>query len=640
MQSKEVIVNLNSQQLEIVNTSGGNIAVLAGAGSGKSTTTVELIVKLFKDGVPLERMWITTFTNKAAKDLKHKLSKKLHLSSEEVAKLWIGTFHSLGFRYLTQVKKIPLNIILPVEGDHFLKNIYKGVLKEADVEEALAPFDSIYQAIELKRNQNIEDWSKVSPFPEICEQVYELYQKEKKTQNLVDFTDILYMFLEQLQDDFAFRNKFEWVFVDEAQDNNWHQHRIAELLTKKNCVLVGDVKQSIYGFRGAMPSLFKEKMKKAAKVYPLAYNYRSSKEIISFANALLKVAPQFHGQELIPTKISGPKPTFTMCDDLGLQVYLAIKQDIRNGVPLEEIAVLGRSIKPMSIQTLQVLLRRDKIPYVLRGGDDKLNASYIQNYLSLLKSLRAPTKISLTNALSMFPGVGPKTAMTLAETATTSGLDSLKTHSGKVAHTDAYREFLDLMSVQDSKDLLNKSLDFLYKHHLVPKYGKKDTTEPGKKKTLVHDLLHDYLLGFATIPDGIDSLYVNEEDDASEKGKMVISTCHQSKGLEFDSVHVVNMNEFSMPYIKADEEDDPARFEEEFCLTYVACTRAKKSLKMWMQYQTGTAEWATRNKISRFIKDVYARSGEQYFTLRALDISDEASFKEILYKKLSAEILK
>jgi len=629
-------MQLNGQQRSIVGTLGGRVAVVAGAGSGKTTTTIELIKKLHaEDGIPLSKMFISTFTNKAGRDLKSKLSHQLGLDYSDLERLWIGTFHSLGFRYLTQIKKMKLNIILPIEASHYLKNIYRLVIKDEGEEENIAVFKDIVDSIERKRNVHCT-WEQASPFPEICEKIHNLYQKEKIEQDLVDFNDILDMFAAQLKIDPMFTSKFSWIFVDESQDNNAKQIEVANLLANKNAVFVGDSKQSIYGFRGAAPHLFKEMAKTAGIVYPLAYNYRSTPQIIDFANVLLKQMPQFEGQELIATASNGVKPVYTICDNVAFQTFRAIKEDIRNGTPLDEIAVLARSVKPVSLQSLQVLLRRDNIPYTVRGGSDKLNAPFIQNYLSVLKSIVKPTKVSLVNAMGILPAVGPKTAMKLAETVVQNGNDFGILHGAQAryAQTKAFKDYLHLDAVKDDgKELLLKGLDFLHDHHLVTRYGKKDPSEPSNKKNIIFDVLYDYLLGFKTVSDGIDSLYINEDDVDADKGKLVISTIHQSKGLEWDSVHIMNMNEFGIPFLKAEDEGDDIRLEEEFCLAYVAITRARKRLRMCMQFMNGQHDWAKPNKISRFIKEVYRAHQERYFNLRVLDVEDEDNYKQMIYLK-------
>ena len=630
-------MQLNEQQRAIVGTLGGRVAVVAGAGSGKTTTTIELIHKLHKeDGIPLSKMFISTFTNKAGRDLKSKLSQKLGVSRDELEKLWIGTFHSLGFRYLTQIKKMKLNIILPVEASHYLKNIYKQILKNEGEEESTVAFKDVVDSIERQRNTHCS-WEEASPYPEIASKIHMMYQKEKLEQELVDFTDILYTFAQQLSIDPMFTAKFSWIFVDESQDNNAKQIEIANLLSNKNAVFVGDSKQSIYLFRGAAPHLFKEMARTADKVYPLAYNYRSTPQIINFANVLLKQVPSFEGQELISTAAAGPKPVYIICDSVALQAFRAIKDDIRRGIPLDEIAVLGRSVKPVTLQSLQVLLRRDNIPYTVRGGSDKLNAPFIQNYLSVLKSIVKPTKVSLVNAMGILPAVGPKTAMRLADTVIGNGSDFGILHEAQssYAQTKAFKDYLHLDSVkEDSKELLLKGLDFLHDHHLVKQYGKKDKSEPSNKKNIIFDVLYDYLLGFKTVSEGIDSLYINEDDIDADKGKVVISTIHQSKGLEWDSVHIMNMNEYGIPFLKPDDEGDVSRLEEEFCLAYVATTRARKKLRMYMQFMSGQYDWAKPNKMSRFIKELYKTTQEQHFTFRVLDVPDEASYKQSLYLKI------
>jgi DNA helicase-2/ATP-dependent DNA helicase PcrA len=553
--------------------------------------------------------------------------------------LWIGTFHSLGYRYLTQVRKKKLEIILPVESNYYLRNIYKNVLDDLGEYEDNNPFKEVIYGVEKYRNDECS-WEEATEYPEVCSKIYDLYQKEKKNQNIVDYTDILYMFADELRNDRVFSNKFEWVFVDEAQDNSKKQNEIADLLTSKNRILIGDGKQAIYLFRGAAPHLFKEKIKEADRVFDLAYNYRSSKEIIEFANALLPQMSSYKGQDIIPTQGKESKPIFIMCDNIANQIYKAIEQDIRNGVPLHEIAVLGRSIKPVSIANLQILLRQNSIPYIVRGGDDKLNAAFLQNYLSVLKSLLNPTQVSLTNALSLIPGVGPKTALKLAKEAVEEG-DShrvLELQTAKFAQSPAYKKYISLIDlIGNNKELLLRTLDFIHDHYLVVKYGKKDPTEPSNKRQIIFNTLYEYLLGYKNLMEGIDSLYVNEEDVEGDRNKIVISTIHQSKGLEWDSVHIANFNEQSIPNLRDKDEHNEARIEEEFCLAYVAITRARKKLRMYMSYMNGNHSQAKANKMSRFIKEIYKSSNERYFTFRALDLdTPESIFKERLYNKLSS----
>jgi DNA helicase-2/ATP-dependent DNA helicase PcrA len=499
-------------------------------------------------------------------------------------------------------------------------------------------FSDAITNIEKYRNTDCS-WDEASEYPKVCSKIFELYQNEKKSQGLVDYTDILNIFAEEINEDNFFKKKFDWVFVDECQDNSKKQNEIADLLTNKNRVLIGDVKQSIYGFRGAAPHLFKQKINSSEKIFNLSYNYRSSKEIIDFANALLPQIEEFKGQELIPTQSNFGKPTFVMCDDVAIQILNNIKLDIREGIPLHEIAVLGRSIRPVNIANLQLLLRANNIPYSLRGGDDKMNAPYIQNYLSLLKSILKPTQVSMTNILSILPSIGPKTAMKLSSDASNYGNEHrfLEIQNGKFSQTTAYKRYLSLFEIsQDNKNLLLKSLDFINDVYLVPKYGKKDPMLPSQKRQLIFDTLYNYLMGFKDIMEGIDKLYVNEEDIENDRNKIIISTIHQSKGLEFDSVHIANFNENSMPYITEKEEKNKEKIEEEFCLTYVAITRARKKLKMYMAYKNGNHAQAKTNKLSRFIKEIYKKTEERYFILRMLDGNcPESLLKEKLYNKVN-----
>ena len=619
---------LNTQQEAIVKTSKGKVSVIAGPGSGKTFTLIELIFKLHTvDRIPLENMFITTFTNKAGREIKERLRKRLGLAQDRINHLWIGTFHSLGYRYLTRERYKKYNIILPVEAKYYLRNIYKQVIEE-DKEE-LINFDDILENIEKKRNRCCS-WKEVSEYPEICERVYNLYEKEKRTLNLVDFTDILVLFKESIDDNFI--KKFKWVLIDECQDLNRLQIDLVDTLSKENTVLVGDPVQSLYSWRGASPELFKEKIKGSDLVFPLEYNYRSSSSILNFANQLIKQYPEYADRKLISTKESGILPSFKVCECQAKEIYRAIKEDIQNKVPLEEIAVLARTIKAANIGDLQVLLRQDKIPYVTRGGDDRLDSVYVQNYLSLLKTLCAPTKISTVNTLSLLPGVGPKTAIKLAEEVQSKNIGVLSSLDSKVSQTKAYKDFVGLTQIKDNQNILLGSLNFLHEHYLKFKYKE----EANQKKETIFNLLYDTLMEHKNLAEGIDSLYVNDEDEESDIGKVVISTIHQSKGLEFQSVHIANFNEHSMPYLKEEDEENPKRLEEEFCVAYVAITRAKKYLRMYMDHEGGKANWKKPNKVSRYIKEIFRVYKEKFFSLTVLNSED---IKEQLFYKWNKEIL-
>ena len=404
--------------------------------------------------------------------------------------------------------------------------------------------------------------------------------------------------------------------------------------------MVGDSKQSIYAFRGSTPELFKEKIKTAEHIYPLAYNYRSSKEIIDLANVLIKQIPYFASQELIAVKGSGPKPVFTICGDMSLQIFQGIKKDLSLGIPPHEIVVLARSVKSVNIQAILGLLRSAQIPYRLRGGDDKYNAAYVQNYLSVLKSICAPTKVSYMNSLSLLPGVGAKTAMVLSEDIISKGIISVASSGKKYVESKGFQDYQKLFDLKNKRqELITKSLDFIHEHYLTPVYGKKSKEEPGIKRTLIYDLLHKHLMAAPSIAEGIDSLYINEEDSESEKDKVIISTVHSSKGLEFESVHIANFMEHSMPFLKDEDNEKEDRLEEEFCIAYVAITRAKKYLRMYMEHASNRGTWIKENELSRYISEIYKNFKESFFTLKVLDVTDENLYKYKLFESLSEKTI-
>jgi len=617
-------MQLNDQQLKIVNTPGGKIAVIAGAGAGKSSTTIELVKKLYeKDKIPLERIFISTFTNKAGDDIKKKLQKKFNFEQNYLKNLWIGTLHSLGYRYLKDIQKLKLNIITPPEANVLLKNISELTIGDSEID-----FKEILENIDKKRNKNCT-WEEASLHPKLCKLVFEKYQKEKIKQNLADFGDLIEKFAEYLEEDIHFKKRFDWVILDEVQDVCKIMYRISDLIARDNCLYVGDIKQAIYGFRGACPHLFQEKINNSEIVYPLAYNYRSSSKILDFANAILKQMPQFKDQDLLATGSIGEKPIFTMCSNQAEEVFKNIQKDIAKGIPYKEIAVLSRSVKYGFIGDLEVLLRKAKIPYIVWGGNDKLEISYVQDFLSILKVLSSPTSVSLLNAFSLLPKIGAKIAQNLTDVVMSHGFDQLKYVTASYTNTKEFKDFLKLKEFKGSNnDTLFKALDFYENNYLKAKY-KEDASD---KRDFIYDLLFKTLSEHSDLNEGINNLYLNTEDDETDKNRVVISTVHKAKGLEWESVHVTQCIEFSIPFIKQEEEGDETRLGEEFCIFYVACTRAKNHLKMYMPYRSQRGQYNFVNKLSRYIRNLYNSSKEQFFTLKCLDVPSEERFKEDVFE--------
>ena len=213
----------------------------------------------------------------------------------------------------------------------------------------------------------------------------------------------MYDFIRCLKKDESFRKRFTWLAVDECQDTNSPQNRIADLLEAENKMFIGDPKQCIYIWRGATPEIYDERIRKSTTKFSLSKNYRSVPEVINVANALLKCRRDFANQYLLPAKEKNKiTPQFIATRiDMVTPLMENIMNDIKRGIPKEEIAILGRSVKSTNLTPLFLELKKNKIPYVVRGGGmDMFKQNYVQKFLALVKAAASPNTMSLIYILS------------------------------------------------------------------------------------------------------------------------------------------------------------------------------------------------------------------------------------------------
>lgn len=569
-------MSLNPEQQKIVNTAIGKCAVLAGAGSGKTYTLIELLVKLHKkDKVPLENIFVSTFTNKAGNELKERIGKRLGLSEEKIEKLWIGTTHALGVRYLTE-KGLKFKLLDENESQFFLKQSFKEL--NSDLSNILT-FDLLRSTVSLKRSRNCK-WSEALPnvSEEMIERIRKIYQHFKKykiSQNLLDFDDILYYFAHLLK---KYGTKFDWVIMDEAQDLARTQYLIAELLTNKNSLIIGDQKQAIFGWRGAAPELFAENVKKAEKVFTLSENYRSSGEIINFVNSFIQ-GTQFSAQTLkaqaMPSEI---KPALHVCINQVQTIAHNVKQDCQK-YRKREIAVLGRSVKSKTAQELQLMLKTYNIPFIVRGGTDFLSIDYVQKYLAIVKSLSSPTLASVVTALDCIRGIGDVYSKRIAPQLLQFRASNIKIP----ASVDKVRmeQFISLYKNRSRDSVLFEGLKFLEDTFLKIRYK----NEALEKSKVLRSTIIDFLLQQDSLVTGINDLLLKKNEKEDQKDQVVVSTIHQAKGLEFDSVHLIDFQEGNIPSARS------TNIQEEWCVAYTALTRPRRRLRFYQSYMNRYREY-------------------------------------------------
>ncbi len=610
-------MDLNPAQYDAVNTLSGPLLVLAGAGTGKTRVVTYRIAELIRSGIKPERILAVTFTNKAADEMQERSAKLLGKRTK--SKPEMSTFHSLCVRILRRhIKQLgyPANFAIYDRGDQ--ESVARSVLREIKVgESTLRPGDLLYL---------ISRWKSASVRPEeaaaiaqtdrehLASMAYRRYQNALKTVGAVDFDDLL-LCTEDLLAQFpkvrqAEAERFDHLLVDEYQDTNGSQYRIVKALAgrHRNLCVVGDDDQSIYGWRGAEVAhiLSFKKDWPEAKVVRLEVNYRSTREVVEWANRLIAFNKMRHGKVLRAT-FSGEPPRILQLED-EVKEAKTVVAEIQGRVAhhkrqWKDIAILCRTNEqPRAFETE---LRRAQIPYVLMGGMSFYDRKEVRDILAYLKLLSHPTdEVSLLRIINVpARGIGQSTVKKLMEEAVSQGkpMWEVLPMADKVAGLngpaiEAVERFRAMIGrfhkrLENEKPLeIVKALirDVSYRDEITRQYPEPaDQEERWASVEEVVNAVAAYqqrddeptLGGFLREV----ALTGNDEKDDKEsklqKNAVALMTLHAAKGLEFPEVYMVGMEEGTLPHHRSIA-DPGADVDEERRLCYVGVTRAQRRLTL------------------------------------------------------------
>ena len=606
---------LNAQQLNVVLNGDGACLVLAGAGSGKTRTITYRVTYLLEHGVSPESILLVTFTNKAAKEMTQRVdvllstlttpSPSLKRRGTGSVGLWSGTFHSIANRLLRIYgSQLGYSNNFTILDQEDAKSLIKICIKALNVDTTSRRFPSpakVHAMISYAQNSGrvmsdvIENkypsFMEISP---VIERIAELYADRKRQADAMDFDDLLLKLRELLYHHEGVRQKlahqFEYILVDEYQDTNVVQAQIIRQLASEhgNVLVVGDDAQSIYSFRAAeirnilgFPKTYVD-----TKVFRLTTNYRSSPEILAVANSSITQNRDQFQKEL--TAVRGPleKPSLIPASNAAqeaqfiAQKILALRE---KGMPLSEIAVLFRAA--FHSQTLEFELMRRDIPYEYRGGLKFFERAHVKDIVSHLRIRQNPKdEVAWMRILGLLNGVGLTSAEKMAtQFRDYESLEKILSTNPivlKRAQTgwEGLRKTLEKMSREEHPaELIRAVIAGDYRDYLEAEYPD------------FMDRLED-LEQFALFAEGYTSLQtfldevsltgeygaLREEGGVKDEGKMILSTIHQAKGLEWDAVFVMHLVDGKFPIGAALNED--GGLEEERRLFYVATTRARKQL--------------------------------------------------------------
>lgn len=590
------IDNLNDKQKEAVLYINGPMLVLAGAGSGKTKVLTNRIANLIDNGISPANILAITFTNKAAKEMKDRV---FNLIGNDAYMIQISTFHSLGLKILKEnYEKLGYdkNFVI-IDSDDAL-TVIKKIMKDMNLSPQYYNAKNIRNKISSAKNElmDLQSFANLEYDKNIVK-VYEKYLEKLKLNNSVDFDDLLILpirlFREYPSVLESYQERYKYILIDEYQDTNECQYIFSKMLAKKykNIFVVGDNDQAIYAFRGANYKniLNFEKDYPDCKTILLEENYRSTKTILNAANSVIKNNKLRKDKNLWSNNEEGELIKYIRTDGEKEEAdYVAkeIKKLINEGVNPVDIAILYRTNAQSRVMEEACL--KNNIPYKIIGSFYFYNRKEIKDlicYLRLINNYK--DDVSLLRVINVPKRkIGEKTIDNISNVALVNNsclFDAI--NSGKEL------EFKNL--ILDLKEKCeNLSLTEMVEL-VLDKSGIKQELE--NEKSLDSEIRLENLEEFKSITKnyeeeyGVISLddFLNEislVSDMSEhqdgNNKVSLMTVHSVKGLEFDDVFVIGMEEGIFPHYNAINEGTNSAIEEERRLCYVAITRAKK--KLWL----------------------------------------------------------
>ncbi len=633
---KALLDRMNDEQKQAVKTTQGPLLIMAGAGSGKTRVLTHRIAYLLdeKDVSPYNVLAIT-FTNKAAKEMKERIS---HLVGPEAESIWISTFHSMCVRILRRdIDRIGIERNFTIIDPTDQKSVIKEILKKQNIDsKKYDPRTFIGAISNLKNELKTAEYAEkeASDFhANMVASVYKGYQEKLLRNHALDFDDLIMMTIqlfnrvpEVLE---YYQNKFQYIHVDEYQDTNKAQYTLVNLLASKfeNICVVGDSDQSIYGWRGAdIKNIlsFEEDYPNAQTIF-LERNYRSTKTILTAANEVIRNNAERKPKALWTDNNSGEKIKYyeaTTERDEAEYVIRQILKKKQEGYKNQDIAVLYRTNAQSRV--LEETFLKSNIPYTMVGGTKFYDRKEIKDILSYLRLIsNSNDDISFERIINVPKrGIGPTSVQKIAQYAAMNqlsyfdalgevdfiGLSKKVTEEGaafyemmnnfmqqqeflsvteiveQILEKSGYRRMLENEQTIESQSRLENIDEFLS----VPRDYEKNT--PVEEQSLMNFLT--------------DLSLVADVDDADLEAGVTLMTMHSAKGLEFKVVFIIGMEESIFPHFRSLQSGEEHEMEEERRIAYVAITRAEEELHLSHATTRTLFGRSQANLKSRFLKEI------------------------------------
>ena len=631
----EILKKLNDEQREPASVIDGPVLVTAGAGSGKTRLLTHRIAYMVKEkGIFPNQILAITFTNKAANEMKERLGKMI----DGAENMWICTFHAMCSRILRrEIGLIGYTKSFSIYGDTEKNRVIKRIIEAKEIDMNAETF--AWHISNAKNNlMSAGEYSKYIHDKKKCEiitKVYLEYESELFKANALDFDDLLvktYKLFKENPDTLNFyQNKFKYIFVDEFQDTNTAQYELVKLLAgdNKNIFAVGDEDQCIYSWRGAQVENVKRFTKdfENCKIFKLEQNYRSTKNIINVANKVIKFNHSRIDKNLWTNNDNGSeieiKQTY---NDIEEAEFIAEKINdlVEDGEKkYSDFAILMR-VNSLS-RIIEEKLLTYNIPYRVYGGYKFFERKEIKDTTAYLYLIENPNDTEATLRMLSFPkkGIGDVSISNLIEIAENNNISVLNLIMNAEKYEVSGSLLSKLKTIQDLFNDLNEKKEAMdlneFVEYLIKRVGIKEAigtkTEDDLNKCLNIDdfvkSVNEYSSANqdASIDDFLQSITLMRDIDSMNESDDFVSllTIHSAKGLEFDTVFIVGLNDGLFPLSRAINSPDPNDLEEERRLMYVAITRAKNKLflsrsKVKFNYESKKTEYTMP---SRFLPEMF-----------------------------------
>lgn len=627
---------LNPQQRAAVEQTEGPLLVLAGAGSGKTRVLTCRVAHLIENGVPAWKILAITFTNKAAKEMVERVDS---LAGEAGKDAWVSTFHSCCARILRRdIEKLGYKREFVIYDEDDRMSVIKAVAKALELGDKEYPPKAIKAAISDAKNRMLtpKEWLKDAGDNfrnrRICE-AYEKYEATLRGNNALDFDDLLIKTLELLSSHPPvlqyYQDRFDYILVDEYQDTNVAQYQFVRLLagSKRNLCVVGDDDQSIYGWRGAdiRNILDFEKDFPDCRVIKLEQNYRSTGNILDAANQVIAHNSGRKEKALWTECDPGDKVAlYHAMDERDEAAFTALmsKKLMSHGFRAGEIAVLYRTNAQSRV--IEEAFVRAGVPSRIYGGQRFYDRKEVKDLIAYMRALVNPDDDVSVRRIINEPkrGIGDTTVEKLAAYAEANGMSLMAAvlaceDSGLASGTvNKVKGFADLMLSLTEAMYTLPMTDFtaalIEQTGYVKALEASPTEENQARIENIRELegavseflkldpegeLSDFLENVALVTD-VDNLN-------QTSGAVTLMTLHSAKGLEFDAVFLVGMEEGVFPLARAMY--DETALEEERRLAYVGITRAKKKLYLSHAHTRMLYNARNANQLSRFVSEIPQR---------------------------------